>query len=123
MAEPAPGTPPVGCAYREYGRGRAATAGDESQPPAARRGIADESSRRRRVIDVVVAAIRDGGLAVIPTDTVYGLACDPDRPEAIRRLTEVKRRAPDQPIALVASSVDRLLECVPELRSGANAVA
>src|SRR2546426_12645858 len=35
-------------AYREYGRGRAAPAGDVSQPPAARRGIADQPSRVSR---------------------------------------------------------------------------
>jgi L-threonylcarbamoyladenylate synthase len=69
-----------------------------------------------------VAAIRAGGIVVIPTDTVYGLACSPERPEAVRALAELKGRAPEQPIALVASSVERLLECVPELRGPAAAL-
>lgn len=74
-------------------------------------------------VDEAVAAVRGGGLAVIPTDTVYGLACTPYREEPVRRLSELKRRSPDQPIAMVAASVDWLLECVPELRGRAAVVA
>jgi L-threonylcarbamoyladenylate synthase len=74
-------------------------------------------------IDAAVVAIRIGGLAVIPTDTVYGLACDPGRQDAVERLTEVKRRRPEQPIALVASSVDVLLDRIPELRGLPGRVA
>ncbi len=74
-------------------------------------------------IDDAVAAIRAGGLAVIPTDTVYGLACTPYREEPVRALGELKGRTPDQPIAVVATSVDWLLECVPELRGRAGVVA
>ena len=74
-------------------------------------------------VDHAVAAIRAGGLAVIPTDTVYGLACTPYREEPARALGELKGRAPDQPIAVVAVSVDWLLECIPELRGRAGVVA
>ena len=44
-------------------------------------------------------------LVVIPTDTVYGIAADPSRPEAVGRLYEAKRRPADKPIALLASGV------------------
>lgn len=74
-------------------------------------------------IDAAVRAIRAGELIVIPTDTVYGLACTPHREEPVRALSELKRRAPDQPIAVVAASVDWLLECVPELRGKAGVLA
>ena len=49
-----------------------------------------------------------GELVVIPTDTVYGLACRPDREDAVRALSALKRRSPEQPIALVAASVEAL---------------
>jgi L-threonylcarbamoyladenylate synthase len=75
------------------------------------------------VVEEAVSAIRDGGLVVIPTDTVYGLACTPYREEPVRRLSELKGREPGQPIALVCSSVDSLLECVPELRGHAAVMA
>lgn len=70
-----------------------------------------------------VAAIRAGELVVIPTDTVYGLACSPYSEKPVRRLSELKGRAPDQPIALLAASLDWLLECVPELRGRAGVLA
>jgi L-threonylcarbamoyladenylate synthase len=38
-------------------------------------------------------------------------------------LSAVKGRSPEQPVALVAASVDWLLECVPELRGRAGVVA
>jgi L-threonylcarbamoyladenylate synthase len=74
-------------------------------------------------VDAVVAAIRAGRLVVIPTDTVYGLACTPYREDPVRALSEVKGRSAGQPIALVSASVDTLLECVPELRGRAGLVA
>lgn len=67
-------------------------------------------------LERAVEAVRAGELVVIPTDTVYGLACSPYRPEPVARLSQLKGRSPEQPIALVAASVDVLLECVPELR-------
>ena len=39
----------------------------------------------------------------------------PDREESVRRLSAAKRRAPEQPIALVAASPDALLALIPEL--------
>ncbi len=36
--------------------------------------------------------IKEGGVVAFPTDTVYGLCCDPSNEDAVRRLFEVKRR-------------------------------
>lgn len=66
-------------------------------------------------VEEVVAALEAGQLVVIPTDTVYGLACRPDREDAVRALSTLKRRAAEQPIALVASSVGALADLIPEL--------
>lgn len=73
--------------------------------------------------DEAVAAIRAGELVVIPTDTVYGLACTLYRETSVRALSALKGRAPDQPIALVATNLDYLIELVPELRGRAAAIA
>lgn len=74
-------------------------------------------------IEDAIAAIQAGRLAVIPTDTVYGLACTPYREEPVRALSELKRRSSEQPIALVAASLDLLLDCVPEFRGRAGEIA
>ena len=74
-------------------------------------------------VDEAVAALRAGKSVVLPFDTVYGLAADPYRDEPTRRLYRLKGRDEAQPSALVASSFDYLLECVPELRGRAASVA
>ena len=66
-------------------------------------------------VDEAASAIAAGRLVVIPTDTVYGLACRPDREESVRALSAVKGRSPEQPIALVAGSLDAVVELVPEV--------
>jgi len=60
---------------------------------------------------------------VIPTDTVYGLVSTAFRAEPVGSLAGLKQRSPEQPIALVAASFERLLECLPELLGPAAAVA
>ena len=52
------------------------------------------------------ATLCAGGVAVIPTDTVYGLAARPDFPAAVARLYAIKARDAKKPIALLASDAD-----------------
>jgi L-threonylcarbamoyladenylate synthase len=73
-------------------------------------------------VEAVVAAVRAGEPAILPTDTVYGLCCDPYRGEPVRRAYELKGRPPEQPSALLAADVELLLECLPELRGRAGTV-
>jgi len=68
------------------------------------------------VIDQAVAELKEGRPVVLPTDTVYGLCADPYREAPSRELYRMKGTPPDQPMALVASDIDLLFECVPELR-------
>jgi L-threonylcarbamoyladenylate synthase len=58
--------------------------------------------------------IRAGGIAVFPADTVYGLACDPESPEAVERLYALKGRAPQKPAAVMCFDRDRALDALPE---------
>lgn len=50
-------------------------------------------------------AIRRGGVVAIPTDTVYGLACDPASPAAVSRVYAIKRRPDRLELTLLAASV------------------
>jgi len=56
-----------------------------------------------------------GGVAVFPSDTVYGLACEPDSKEAVQRLYVLKRRPPDKPAAVMFFALDLALAALPEL--------
>jgi L-threonylcarbamoyladenylate synthase len=73
--------------------------------------------------DAAAAAILDGLLAVIPTDTVYGLAASPHAEAPVRRLYLAKGRQELQPTALVAADLERLLEYVPELNGRGERIA
>jgi L-threonylcarbamoyladenylate synthase len=55
------------------------------------------------------------GVAVIPTDTVYGVACSPDSAVAVRRIYELKRRPPVKPAAVMFFALDAALDALPEL--------
>jgi L-threonylcarbamoyladenylate synthase len=74
-------------------------------------------------VEAAVRAIRGGLLAIVPTDTVYGLAASAYSEAPVRRLYRAKGREEIQPTALVVDSVDMLLECVPELRGRAALIA
>lgn len=52
------------------------------------------------------AILNAGGVAIIPTDTVYGLAAHPAFPAAVERLYTIKNRAAKKPIALLASDIE-----------------
>ena len=58
----------------------------------------------RRAVEV----LNRGGVAVIPTDTVYGLAARPDFEEAVDRLYTIKGREAKKPISLLASDVEAI---------------
>lgn len=58
--------------------------------------------------------ISNGGVVLFPSDTVYGLACDPSDAEAIRRLYELKRRPPAKASAVMFFDLDVALAAVPE---------
>lgn len=54
-------------------------------------------------LDEAAAVLNAGGVAVIPTDTVYGLAAHPGFPDAVERLYTIKGRESGKKIALLAS--------------------
>ena len=54
-------------------------------------------------LESAVDSLMGGGVVVIPTDTVYGLAAHPDFPVAVERLYTIKDRDACKPIALLAS--------------------
>lgn len=54
--------------------------------------------------------IQNGGLIVLPTDTVYGIGCDPFNETAIAALYEAKKRPVDKSIPVLVSSIEKAYE-------------
>ena len=66
--------------------------------------------------------IREGGLVGLPTDTVYGLAADATRDDAVAGVFRAKGRPPDKPlIALVATQA--MAESCADFSAPARALA
>ena len=66
----------------------------------------------RPVTDAIAAAVdvlRAGGVVAFPTDTLYGLAVDPRRADAVQRLFALKGRDATVAIPLVASSLEQAM--------------
>jgi tRNA threonylcarbamoyl adenosine modification protein (Sua5/YciO/YrdC/YwlC family) len=59
----------------------------------------------------------DGGVALFPADTVYGLACDPQNRFAVERLYLLKRRSLEKPSAVMFFDLEAALAALPELGS------
>jgi L-threonylcarbamoyladenylate synthase len=58
----------------------------------------------REAVAEAVRVVRSGGIVALPTDTVYGLGCDPSSDVAVGRLFEVKNRQA-KPVPLLCADL------------------
>lgn len=58
-------------------------------------------------MDDAVAVLRAGGVVLLPTDTVYGLAVATTCPGAVQQLFDMKGRGRDVPIAVLVADADQ----------------
>ncbi|MBP7822086.1 MAG: threonylcarbamoyl-AMP synthase [Saprospiraceae bacterium] len=49
--------------------------------------------------------MRSGGVVLIPTDSVWGIACDATNVDAVNRIFAIKNRTKDKPFVLLASDI------------------
>jgi L-threonylcarbamoyladenylate synthase len=62
----------------------------------------------------VAACVRSGGTVIFPTDTVYGIGCDPDNDAAIDAVFAAKERDARKPLALHVTGRDQAAAFVRE---------
>lgn len=60
-------------------------------------------------IDRAVEVLKNGGVIIYPTDTVYGIGCDIYNEKAIERLIKIKKRS-DNPMSIAVSRVGMIKE-------------
>ncbi len=73
-----------------------------------RRVWVDPDAPQRDAIEEAAKWIGLGRVVAIPTDTLYGLAVDPFRSDAVQRLFAVKERPADQAIPLIAADLGQI---------------
>lgn len=73
-------------------------------------------------VDVAARAIAAGDVAAIPTDTVYGLACDPYSRGAVEKIFELKVRPRHSPLPILAHGLSSL-EAIARLTEPGRALA
>ena len=61
-----------------------------------------------KAISEAVQVLHDGGIIAYPTESVYGLGCDPANIESIKRLLAIKQRQRDKGLILIAADFSQL---------------
>ncbi|MFC1528534.1 L-threonylcarbamoyladenylate synthase [Candidatus Latescibacterota bacterium] len=59
-------------------------------------------------IDDAVTVLKNGGIVVYPTETVYGIGCDPLNRAAYERIHRLKKRNDDKQMLLLACSLSQV---------------
>ena len=73
----------------------------------ARRITIDPEHFDPAILDAAVDVLRGGGVVAYPTDTLYGLAADPRRSDAVARVFALKGRAETSALTLIAADAEQ----------------
>ena len=57
-------------------------------------------------IEKALKVVKNGGIVVFPTDTVYGMGCDPYDKKSVDKIYQIKERPKSKPFPLLAYSMD-----------------
>ena len=88
-----------------------------------RRVCVDPGSPQRDAIQEAAKWILSGGVVALPTDTLYGLAADPFSPAAVARVFQVKGRAAERALPLIAADTQQVTTQLGPLSASAARLA
>lgn len=69
-------------------------------------------------LDEAIVILRQGGVILYPTDTVWGLGCDATNKDAVARIFEIKRRCDSKSLITLVADADMLgkyVKVIPEV--------
>lgn len=72
----------------------------------------------REDINDSLTALHGGGIILYPTDTIWGLGCDPTNGDALKKIFRIKLRDPSKSLIILVDSmamVERYVSQVPEI--------
>ena len=56
----------------------------------------------------ILNTLRQGGVILYPTDTIWGIGCDATNETAVNRISEIKNRQPEKGYVLLVDSLEML---------------
>ena len=62
----------------------------------------------RKYIDKVVKILKSGGIAILPTDTIYGIHCVALNKKAVERVYEIRKRDPHKPCIILINDIKQI---------------
>lgn len=68
-----------------------------------------------QAIEEAVKVLKDGGVILYPTDTVWGLGCDATNPKAVEKIFQIKKRTDSKSLITLVNSPDMLYRYVKEV--------
>ncbi|MBO6168671.1 MAG: threonylcarbamoyl-AMP synthase [Bacteroidales bacterium] len=71
----------------------------------------------KEVIEEAVKILKDGGVILYPTDTVWGIGCDATNSEAVAKVFAIKHRSEAKSLVLLACDLDMVARHVKEIPS------
>lgn len=66
-------------------------------------------------VNQALKVLQAGGIVAMPTDTVYGLHCDPHHLATIEKILHLKQRSPNKGLILIADRLERFNEYIQAL--------
>jgi len=69
------------------------------------------------IIQEAVRILREGGVILYPTDTVWGIGCDATNEKAVARVFEIKRRSEAKSLVLLACDLDMVAKYIRQIPS------
>jgi L-threonylcarbamoyladenylate synthase len=72
------------------------------------KGRMEKREGEEGLVERAAAVVRAGGVLVYPTETVYGIGCDPANTEAVARVRAVKGRDADKPMLAITDRWGRV---------------
>lgn len=66
-------------------------------------------------INKALEVLREGGLILYPTDTIWGIGCDATNSNAVKRIYDLKKRADNKAMLVLVDTENRLAQYIQEV--------
>jgi L-threonylcarbamoyladenylate synthase len=66
-------------------------------------------------LNEAIKILKEGGIILYPTDTIWGLGCDATNPDAVEKIFQLKKRSDSKSLITLASDLDMICRYVKEI--------